>query len=83
MASRRMQQEDGLLPWQQSALILEGVRQLSAAVVAADSKMQREPPGAALLQQVVVDGDQSAAAELSGTTVEATVDSSVSPSGRA
>lgn len=83
VASRRMQQEDGLLPWQQSALILEGVRQLSAAVVAADSKMQREPPGAALLQQVVVDGDQSAAAELSGTTVEATVDSSVSPSGRA
>ncbi len=82
VASRRMEQEDGLLPWQQSALILDGVRQLSATVVAADSKMQREPPGAALLQQVVVDGDQPAAAELSGTTVGATLDSTASPSGR-
>lgn len=81
VASRRIGREEGLLPWQQPDLILQGVRQLSTTVASTDRRIQRVPPGAALLEQVVVDGGEPATAELSGSTMHATANSIVSPGG--
>jgi hypothetical protein len=81
VASRRIDREEGLLPWQQPDLILQGVRQLGTTVVSTDSRMQRVLPGAALLEQAVVDGREPATAKLSGSTIEATANSTASPGG--
>ena len=77
VASQRLGGRPGLLAWERPEIILDGVRRLAKAVLAADKRMQAsEQPGTALLEQVVVGGSgERNLADTSGTTVQGTADS--------
>ncbi|KAH7318452.1 Alpha/Beta hydrolase protein [Stachybotrys elegans] len=76
VSSNRVSGQSGLLAWERPEVIVDGVRSLVKEILKSDKRMQEhELPGTALLQ-VVVDGDQPAEAEISGTTVHVPVRSS-------
>lgn len=69
---QRVSGSPGLLVWQRPEVIAAGVRGLAKAIVAKDDRLQEaKEPGTALLEQVVVEGDNLAPAEISGTTIQA------------
>lgn len=75
VSSERVSGKPGFLAWERPEVIENGVRKLAKAILSVDKRMQAaELPGAALLEQVVVEGGRTAAADLSGTTVEGSAD---------
>ncbi|KAI9149329.1 Ubp5-interacting protein [Paramyrothecium foliicola] len=78
LSTNRLSGKPGLLAWERPQAIADGVRALAKAILASDKRMQKhELPGTALLEQVVVHGgEQTAKAEISGTTVQGTLSNS-------
>jgi hypothetical protein len=75
--SNRVSGSPGFLAWDRPEVIFDGVRGLAKAVLATDKRMQAsELPGVALLEQIVVGGNNTAQADLSGTTVQDTPEAS-------
>lgn len=73
---QRVAGKPGLLAWERPDVIVDGVRGLAKAILAVDKRMQKaEQPGATLLEQVVVDSDDQAPADISGTTIHGSVES--------
>ncbi|KAF7552134.1 hypothetical protein G7046_g7515 [Stylonectria norvegica] len=78
--SKRIAGKPGFLTRDRPEVIADGVRGLAKAILPVDKRMQAaEQPGVALLEQVVVDGGRTAVADLSGTTVQDTVETSADP----
>lgn len=75
VSSNRVAGTPGFLGWDRPEVIIEGARGLAKAILATDKRMQSaEQPGVALLEQVVVEGGRTAPADLSGTTVQETAE---------
>ncbi|KAH7264220.1 hypothetical protein FSOLCH5_010259 [Fusarium solani] len=69
----------GFLSWDRPEVIVDGVRGLANAILAKDKRIQAsEQPGATLQNQLEVNGDRTAQADLSGTTVQ---DPNATPAG--
>lgn len=71
VSSNRVPGSPGFLAFDRPEVIVDGVRGLTKAILATDKRMQAsELPGVALLEQIVVGGNNTAQADLSGTTVQ-------------
>lgn len=77
VSSNRVSGSPGFLALDRPEVITGGVRGLAKAILATDKRMQAsELPGVALLEQIVVGGGNTAQADLSGTTVQETAETS-------
>lgn len=80
VSSNRVAGTPGFLAWDRPEVIIDGARGLAKAILATDKRMQvAEQPGVALLEQVVVEGGRTAPADLSGTTVQETAETTGEP----
>lgn len=77
VSSNRVSGSPGFLALDRPEVIIDGVRGLTKAILATDKRMQAsELPGVVLLEQIVVGGGNTAQADLSGTTVQDTAETS-------
>lgn len=78
--SKRVLGTPGLLAWEQPEIIAAGARGLARSLMAIDKRLRApELPGVTILEQVIVHGNVIAPAELSGTTVQDTIEGPKSP----